>query len=155
MVALEAVRQEQVGVRDNRGNVTLQLAVGFRERPEPIFKTGQPRAQSWLQEREAQDAQNRESRNKILAERAKTCQRTIILGKSRYSLWSSFSKTSGQMFILYLCAHRASTVLSYTAQRSESSFMTWMKGALPTKSLPHFLTINNKNRVVTVLWKAL
>lgn len=46
MVALETVRQEQVGIRDNRGSITLQLAVGFRERPEPIFQTGQPRAQS-------------------------------------------------------------------------------------------------------------
>lgn len=46
MVALETVRQEQVGMRDNRGSITLQLAVGFRERPEPIFQTGQPRAQS-------------------------------------------------------------------------------------------------------------
>lgn len=46
MVALEAVRQEQLGVADIRGCIALQLAVGFGERPEPIFKTGQPRAQS-------------------------------------------------------------------------------------------------------------
>lgn len=46
MVALEAVRQEQVGIRDHRGNITFQLAVGFGQRPEPIFQTGQPPAQS-------------------------------------------------------------------------------------------------------------
>ena len=46
MVALEAARLEQVGIRDNRRSITLQLAVSFRERPEPIFKTGQPQAQS-------------------------------------------------------------------------------------------------------------
>lgn len=46
MVALEAVWQEQVGIGDRRGSVALQLAVGFRERPEPILKAGQPRAQS-------------------------------------------------------------------------------------------------------------
>ena len=46
MVALEAVRQEQAGIRDYRGGVTLQLAVGFREGPEPVFKTSQPWVQS-------------------------------------------------------------------------------------------------------------
>lgn len=46
MVALEAVCQEQVGVGNHRGSVALQLAVGFGERPEPIFKAGQPRAES-------------------------------------------------------------------------------------------------------------
>lgn len=46
MVVLEAGRQEQAGIRDNRRSVTLQLAVGFGEGPEPIFKTGQPRVQS-------------------------------------------------------------------------------------------------------------
>lgn len=46
MVPLEAARLEQVGIRDNRRSITLQLAVSFRERPEPIFKTGQPWAQS-------------------------------------------------------------------------------------------------------------
>lgn len=46
MVVLEAGRQEQAGIRDNRRSVTLQLAVGFGEGPEPVFKTGQPRVQS-------------------------------------------------------------------------------------------------------------
>lgn len=46
MVVLEAVRQEQVGIQNNRGSITLQLAVDFRERPETIFKTCQPWAQS-------------------------------------------------------------------------------------------------------------
>lgn len=46
VVALEAARQEQVGVRDDGGCGTLQLAVGFGERPEPVLQAGQPRAQS-------------------------------------------------------------------------------------------------------------
>ena len=115
VVALEAARLEQVGIWDYWRSITLQLAVGFRERPEPVFKAGQPRAQSWLQEREAQDAQNRESKNKIQTERMKTCQQTVILGKSQYFLWSSFSTTSGQMFMLYLSTRRASTEFSCVA----------------------------------------
>lgn len=46
MAALEALRQEQAGIWDYRGSVTLQLAVGFREGPESVFKTGQPRVPS-------------------------------------------------------------------------------------------------------------
>lgn len=46
VLALEAARQEQAGVRDRRGRVALQLAVGLGERPEPVFQAGQPWAQS-------------------------------------------------------------------------------------------------------------
>lgn len=46
MAALEAGGQEPAGIRDNRRSVALQLAVGFREGPEPVFKTGQPWGQS-------------------------------------------------------------------------------------------------------------
>lgn len=42
----DTVRQEQVGVWNNRGSVTFQLAVDFRKRPHPVFEAGQPRAQS-------------------------------------------------------------------------------------------------------------
>lgn len=46
MAVLGAGGQEHTGIWDNGRSVTLQLAVGFGEGPEPIFKTGQPRVQS-------------------------------------------------------------------------------------------------------------
>lgn len=80
-------RQEQVGIWNDRGSVTFHLAVDFRKWPYPIFKAGQPRAQSWLQKREIQGAQKVEWTVKSM----KICQSIKILQKSQSPFLSGVS----------------------------------------------------------------
>lgn len=98
--ALEAVWQEQAGIRDHRRHIALQLAVDFGERPEPIFQARQPWAQSWLQEREAQEAQNGDHRCKR-SEKDPNLSTYWHPEKAHHSLFGNFSKISDQMLIVH------------------------------------------------------
>lgn len=42
MVPLQALWDQELGVGHHRRCVTVQLAVGFRERPKTILQAGQP-----------------------------------------------------------------------------------------------------------------
>lgn len=51
VVTLQAPRDQELGVGHRGRCVTLQLAVGFGERPETVLQAGQPLVHSWHQER--------------------------------------------------------------------------------------------------------
>lgn len=51
VVTLQAPRDQELGVGHRGRRITLQLAVGFGERPETVLQAGQPLVHSWHQER--------------------------------------------------------------------------------------------------------